>query len=110
MANLQQMLAQVKQAQEQLQQRLEQISVDASAGGGMVRVKMNGQKQLLEVRIEPELLGPPTAGLAGADREMLQDLVRAAVNEAARKVDAELRQQVSSLAGGLNLLKIPGLF
>ena len=102
MPNLQQVPTQVKQMQEQLQQRLEKITVEASAGGGMVTVKMNGQKQLLEVRIEPEVL-------AGADRQMLQDLVLAAVNEAGRRVDAELQQQVSSLAGGLLPFKIPGL-
>ena len=103
MPDLKQMLTQVKQMQEQLQQRLERLTVEASAGGGMVSVKMNGQKQLLEVRIEP-------AVLESADREMLQDLVLAAVNEAGRRVDAELQQQVSSLAGGLNPFKLPGLF
>ncbi len=103
MPDLKQMLTQVKQMQEQLQQRLERLTVEASAGGGMVSVKMNGQKQLLEVRIEP-------AVLESADREMLQDLVLAAVNEAGRRVDAELQQQVSTLAGGLNPFKIPGLF
>ncbi|OFV84174.1 MAG: nucleoid-associated protein, YbaB/EbfC family [Acidobacteria bacterium RIFCSPHIGHO2_12_FULL_67_30] len=103
MPDLKQMLTQVKQMQEQLQQRLERLTVEASAGGGMVSVKMNGQKQLLEVRIEP-------AVLESADREMLQDLVLAAVNEAGRRVDAELQQQVSTLAGGINPFKIPGLF
>jgi hypothetical protein len=103
MPNFQQVLSQVKQMQEQLQERLGKVRVEASAGGGMVTVKMNGQKHLLEVRLDPEIL-------ASADREMLQDLIRAAVNEAARKVDEELQQQVSSLTGGLNLLKIPGLF
>ena len=103
MPDLKQMLTQVKQMQEQLQQRLERLTVEASAGGGMVSVKMNGQKQLLEVRIEP-------AVLKSADREMLQDLVLAAVNEAGRRVDAELQQQVSTLAGGINPFKIPGLF
>jgi len=103
MPDLKQMLTQVKQMQEQLQQRLERITVEASAGGGMVTVKMNGQKQLLEVRIDPQ-------ALEGADREMLQDLVLAAVNEATRRVDAELQEQVSSLAGGLNPFKLPGLF
>lgn len=97
------MLTQVKEMQQQLQARLEKISVEASAGGGMVSVKMNGQKQLLEVRIDPEIL-------AGGDREMLQDLVLAAVNEAARKVDTELQAEVSGLAGALPWLKIPGLF
>lgn len=103
MPDLKQMLGQVKQMQEQLQARLEKISVEASAGGGMVSVKMNGQKQLLEIRIDPEVF-------SGADREMLQDLVLAAVNEASRRVDAELQQQVTTLTGGLNPFKIPGLF
>ncbi|MFQ5664506.1 MAG: YbaB/EbfC family nucleoid-associated protein [Terriglobia bacterium] len=101
MPDWQKMLSQAKQMQEQLHHRLEQINVEASSGGGLVSVKMNGQKQLLEVRIDPEGL---------ADREMLQDLVLAAVNEATRKVDAELQQQVSNLTGGLTGLKIPGLF
>lgn len=101
MPDVQKMMTQVKQIQEQLQQKLERISVEAAAGGGMVSVKMNGQKQVLEVRIDPEVMN---------DREMLQDLVTAAVNEAARKVDAELQSQISSLAGNLAWLKLPGLF
>jgi hypothetical protein len=103
MADLQKMLSQVKQMQEQFQQKLQQITVETSAGGGMVSVKMNGQKQLLEVRLDPEVT-------KGGDREMLQDLVLAAVNEASRRVDAEVQQQMLSLTGGLNLPKIPGLF
>ena len=83
MADLQKMLSQVKQMQEQFQQKLQQITVETSAGGGMVSVKMNGQKQLLEVRLDPEVVG-------GGDREMLQDLILAAVNEASRRVDAEI--------------------
>lgn len=100
--DLQKMLGQMRQVQEQLQQKLASITVEASAGGGMVSVKMNGQKQLLEVRLDPEMV-------AGGDREMLQDLVLAAVNEAARQVDAELQQQVLSLAGPLGGLKLPGV-
>ncbi|MFQ5778425.1 MAG: YbaB/EbfC family nucleoid-associated protein [Terriglobia bacterium] len=103
MPDLSKMFTQVKQMQEKLQQNLEKVTVEASAGGGMVTVKMNGQKQLLQVRIDPEVL-------AGGDREMLQDLILAAVNEAARKVDAELQQQMMNMAGGINPLKIPGLF
>jgi len=101
--DLQKMLGQVKQMQSQMQEKLQKLSVEASAGGGMVTVKMNGQKQVLEVNIDPEVL-------SGGDREMLQDLVLAAVNEASRKVDAEIQQQMSSLTGGLNLPRIPGLF
>ncbi|MCI0402990.1 MAG: YbaB/EbfC family nucleoid-associated protein [Acidobacteria bacterium] len=101
MPDLQKMFGQVKQMQEQLQKKLETLTVEASAGGGMVTVKMNGQKQLLEVRIDPEIL---------ADREMLQELVAAAVNEAARKVDAAMQAELGQLAGGLALGKLPGLF
>jgi DNA-binding YbaB/EbfC family protein len=82
------------------------VIVEASAGGGMVNVKMNGQKQIVEIRIEPEIF-------AGKDQEMLQDLVRAAVNEASRRVDEELASQMKNIAGnvpGLPGLKIPGLF
>ena len=103
---LQQMLTQFRQMQESLQRQVDQIHVEASAGGGMVVVKMNGQKQVTEVRIEPEIF-------AAKDQEMLQDLLRAAVNEAGRRVDEELASQVKGLAGGLPGmagLKIPGLF
>jgi hypothetical protein len=102
MKNLQQMqqiLKQVQQFQEQLQRQLESLVVEATAGGGMVTVKMNGQKQLVAVTIEGEVF-------ASRDQEMLQDLILAAVNEAARKVDEQTASQVGNLAGGLNL---PGL-
>src|SRR5207245_9826831 len=103
---LQQMLTRFRQLQENLQQQVEAVHVEASAGGGMVTVKMNGQKQLTDVRIDPEVF-------AGKDQEMLQDLVRAAVNEASRRVDEELTSQMKNVAGGLPGLaglKIPGLF
>ncbi|MGH9861867.1 MAG: YbaB/EbfC family nucleoid-associated protein [Candidatus Acidiferrales bacterium] len=102
LTDLQKMLGQMRQVQEELQQKLATITVEAAAGGGMVTVKMNGQKQLLEVRLDPEILH-------NGDAEMLQDLVRAAVNQASRQVDAELQQQVMNLAG-LGPLKLPGLF
>ena len=103
---LQQMLSRLRQVQEDLQRQVNTVAVEASAGGGMVVVKMNGQKQVLEVRIEPDVF-------ASKDQEMLQDLVRAAVNEASRRVDDELATQMKSLAGGIPGmpgLKIPGLF
>jgi nucleoid-associated protein EbfC len=102
MKNLQQMqqiLKQVQQFQEQLQKQLDELIVEAAAGGGMVAIKMNGQKQLHEVRIDPEVF-------ASQDVEMLQDLLVAAFNEASRKVDEQMSRQMGSLAGGLNL---PGL-
>jgi nucleoid-associated protein EbfC len=103
---LQQMLSRLRQVQEDLQRQVNSVAVEASAGGGMVTVKMNGQKQVLEVKIEKEVF-------VGKDHEMLQDLVRAAVNEASRRVDEELANQMKSMAGGLpglQGLKIPGLF
>jgi nucleoid-associated protein EbfC len=103
---LQQMLAQFRQVQETLEKRIGELSVEASAGGGMVTVKMNGQKQLTEVRIEPEIF-------KAKDQEMLQELILAAANEATRRVDEELSRQMKDLAGGvpgIMGLKIPGLF
>lgn len=103
---LQQMLSRFKQLQEDLQRQVNAVTVEASAGGGMVTVRMNGQKQLVDVRIEPDIF-------AGKDQEMLQDLVRAAVNEASRRVDEELSNQMKNLSGGIPGmagLKIPGLF
>ena len=103
---LQQMLSKFRQLQDDLQRQVNSVHVEASAGGGMVNVKMNGQKQIVEIRIEPEVF-------AGKDQEMLQDLVRAAVNEASRRVDEELASQMKNIAGnvpGLSGLKIPGLF
>jgi nucleoid-associated protein EbfC len=103
---LQQMLSRLRQVQEDLQRQVNSVAVEASAGGGMVTVKMNGQKQVLDVKIEPEVF-------ASKDQEMLQDLIRAAANEASRRVDEELANQMKNVAGGLPGLaglKIPGLF
>jgi DNA-binding YbaB/EbfC family protein len=103
---IQQMLSRLRQVQEDLQQQVNAVAVDASAGGGMVTVKMNGQKQIVDLRIEPEVF-------ASKDQEMLQDLVRSAVNEASRRVDEELANQMKNLAGGIPGMagmKIPGLF
>jgi DNA-binding YbaB/EbfC family protein len=98
--NLQKLMQQAQQMQERLQQELKEIVIDASAGGGMVVVKMNGHKHLLATAIDPEVLDPE-------DPEMLQDLIVAAVNEAARKVDEEMQRRVGSLSGGLSGL-MPG--
>jgi DNA-binding YbaB/EbfC family protein len=103
---LQQMLTQFKQMQESLQQQVNSVNVEASAGGGMVVVQMNGQKIVTSLRIEPEVF-------AGKDQEMLQDLILAAFNDASRRVDDELARQVKNLSGnipGLAGMKIPGLF
>src|SRR6202140_638076 len=103
---LQQILTQFRQMQEGLQKQVETVHGESSAGGGMVNIKMNGQKQLTEIRIDPEVF-------SGKDQELLQDLVRAAVNEAGRRVDEELTNQMKSLTGGIPGiagLKIPGFF
>jgi len=103
---LQQMLAQFRQVQETLEKRIGEISVEASAGGGMITVKMNGQKQLTDLRVEPDIF-------KSKDQEMLQELMLAAVNEANRRVDEELSRQMKDLTGGMSGImgmKIPGLF
>ncbi|HYM62127.1 MAG TPA: YbaB/EbfC family nucleoid-associated protein [Thermoanaerobaculia bacterium] len=98
--NPKQLMKQVQQMQAQMQQRMADLRVEGSAGGGMVKAVMNGQKDLLSVAIEKEAVDPN-------DVEMLQDLVVAAVNEAARKVDEEMQSAVGAMTGGM---KIPGLF
>jgi len=103
---IQQMLSRLRQVQEDLQRQVNAVAVEASAGGGMVTVKMNGQKQIVDIRIEPDVF-------ANKDQEMLQDLIRAAVNEASRRVDEELANQMKNIAGGIPGIagmKIPGLF
>jgi DNA-binding YbaB/EbfC family protein len=101
MRNLQEMMSQMKKMQEEMQQKMDSIRVEASAGGGVVTVQMNGNKKLLSVRIDPQ-------AVKDGDVEMLQDLVQAAVNEGLRKVDDSLKGLLGGfLPGGL---KIPGLF
>ncbi len=97
--SMQQMMKQAQQMQQRLQEEIAAIRVEASAGGGMVTVKMDGNKQCLGVSIDPEAAG---------DAEMLADMVMAAFNEAARKVDEETRKKTSALLGGMGLP--PGLF
>ncbi|HZI50869.1 MAG TPA: YbaB/EbfC family nucleoid-associated protein [Terriglobia bacterium] len=97
--NVQQLMKQAQKMQEQLHKQMETTVVEATAGGGMVSVKLNGNKQLLSIQVDPEVY-------AGGDREMLQDLIVAAVNEGIRKVDETLNSQLGNLTGGM---KIPGL-
>jgi len=98
--NIQKMMKQAAQMQERIQRELAELEVEATAGGGMVSVRMNGHKQLLGVTIEKDVLDP-------ADHEMLQDLIVAAFNEANRKVEEAMQEKVGSLAGGMGL---PGMF
>jgi DNA-binding YbaB/EbfC family protein len=83
----------------EMQEALENMEVEASAGGGMVKVTCNGKHEILSVTIDPEVIDPD-------DVEMLQDLIMAAVNQAREKVQEAQQEQMSSITGGLNL---PGM-
>lgn len=93
------MVKQAKELQQRLQEQMGELRVESSAGGGMVTVVLNGHKQLLQVTIDPSVVSKD-------DVEMLQDLIAAAVNDAQRKVDEELKRSIGGLMGGLS---IPGL-
>jgi DNA-binding YbaB/EbfC family protein len=97
--NIQNMMKQAQEMQERLKKQMGDMRVEATAGGGMITVVVNGTKQLLSVTIDPEVVSKDEV-------EMLQDLIVAAVNDASRKVDEQLGQTMSGLMGGL---KIPGL-
>ena len=92
--NIQKLMQQAQQMQARLQKEMQEMVVEATVGGGMVAVKMSGAKQLVAVRIDPEVLDPE-------DPAMVQDLVLAAVNEAGRKVDEALQAKMGGVAGGL---------
>jgi DNA-binding YbaB/EbfC family protein len=97
--NLQELMSKAKAQYDSLQRKMQETVVETSAGGGAVAVKMDGRKQLLHLRIDPE-------AVKSGDVEMLQDLILAAINEAARKVDAQMQSTVGGMLGGLG---IPGL-
>jgi nucleoid-associated protein EbfC len=98
--NIQQMMKQAQQMQDRLQKQMSELRVEASAGGGMVTVEMSGNKQLLSLRIDPEVVSKD-------DVEMLQDLIVAAIGDAHRKVDEAMQNQLGGMMGGM---KIPGMF
>jgi DNA-binding YbaB/EbfC family protein len=93
------MMRQAKQLQDRLQKELATISVEGTAGGGMVTVVVNGHKHVQKITIDPDIVSKD-------DVTMLQDLIAAAVNDAVRKVDEELKRKVGGMMGGLGL---PGL-
>ena len=104
LAKMKDMLGQAKQMQEQMERKLAETVVEASTGGGVVTVRMNGKKEILRLRIEPTAIGS-----AGSDLELLEDLIAAAVNEAGRRVDETVKSSVAGMMGGLGLPNIPGL-
>jgi DNA-binding YbaB/EbfC family protein len=97
--NIQQMMKQAQQMQERLQKQMAEMRVEASAGGGMVTVVINGTKQILSFKIDPEVV-------SGEDVEMLQDLIVAALNDAYRKADDEMQKSMGGMLGGM---RIPGM-
>ena len=101
LGKMQEMMAQARQMQDQMEQKLAETVVEAESGGGMVRVRMNGKKEVLRLKIEPTALGATTG-----DIELLEDLIAAAVNEAGRRADEAMKSSVAGLMGGMNL---PGL-
>jgi nucleoid-associated protein EbfC len=102
---MQEMFEQARQMQEQMQAKLSQTVVEASSGGGAVTVTMNGQKQVLKLKIDASAV--MSLSSSAADVEMLEDLVMAAFNEAGRRVDEAVKSSLSGMLGGLNLP--PGL-
>jgi hypothetical protein len=98
MSSMRQLMKQAQEMQERLQRELASTVVEVSVGGGMVSVKMSGHKQLVEVKIDPEVMDPQ-------DPSMLEDLIVSAVNEAGRKVEETMQGKMGSMAASL-----PGLF
>ena len=98
--NIQQMMKQAQQMQERLKKQMAELRVEASSGGGMVMVEMNGEKQVLRLTIDPEVVSKDDIG-------MLQDLILAAISDAHRKVEEETSRLVGGMMGGM---KVPGLF
>ena len=104
-ANMQQMLKQAQKMQEDMaakQEELEAREYEISAGGGVVNVKINGKKEILSVKIEPEVVDPD-------DVETLEDLIVAAVNEAIKKVEATSSEEMQKITGSMGM-GMPGLF
>jgi DNA-binding YbaB/EbfC family protein len=96
MPNLNKMLKQAQKMQSKVQEEMDSLVVEDTAGGGMVTVKMSGQKEVISITLDPSIIDPE-------DKEMLEDLVVAAVNQASRKVDEELQSKLGGLTGGMGL-------
>jgi nucleoid-associated protein EbfC len=94
------MMKQAQQMQEKMQQQMAEMRIEATSGGGMVTVVVDGTKQVHSVKIDPEAVSKD-------DVEMLQDLILAALNDAHRKADEAMSKQMQGMMGGM---KIPGLF
>jgi len=103
--NIQQMMKQAQKMQKKMEEIQEEAAkevVEASAGGGMVTVKVNGKQELLEINIEDDVINPE-------DKDMLSDLIIAAVNEGMKRSQEMVQERMSKLTGGMGL-NIPGMF
>ena len=104
LGKMKEMMGQAKQMQEQMEKKLAETVVEASSGGGVVTVRMNGKKEVLRIQIDPSVIGS-----AGSDLELLEDLIAAAVNEAGRRADESIKASMAGMMGSLGLPDIPGL-
>jgi DNA-binding YbaB/EbfC family protein len=102
---IKEMMGQAQQMQQQMEQVMAQTRVEGSAGGGAITVQMNGQKQVLTVHVDPSAA---SVGENGADLEMLQDLIAAAVNDASRRVDEAMKGKISGMLGGADWMRMLG--
>ena len=102
---IKEMMGQAQQMQQQMEQQMSQTQVEGSAGGGAITVRMNGQKRVLQVQIDPSAA---SIGAGTSDLEMLQDLVAAAVNDASRRVDEALQGKLSGMFGGADWMRMLG--
>ena len=102
MGNLLKQAQQFQTKMAKLQEELGDRTVEASAGGGMVSVVINGRQEIISINIDPEVINPD-------DREMLQDLILAAVNDGVTKAKDMMNEEMGKLTSGLNLPNIPGL-
>ena len=101
LSKLKEMMSQAKDMQDQMEQKLATTIVEATSGGGVVTVRMNGKKEVLKLKIDPAVMGS-----SAADLELLEDLIIAAVNEAGRRADDAMKSSVQNMMGSLDL---PGL-
>ena len=104
LGKMKEMMGQAKQMQEQMERKLAETVVEASSGGGVVTVRMNGKKEVLRIQIDPSVIGS-----TGSDLELLEDLIAAAVNEAGRRADESIKASMAGMMGNLGLPDIPGL-
>ena len=102
MGNLMKQAQQFQAKLAKLQEELAGKTVEASSGGGMVSVVANGRQEVVSIRIDPEVIDRE-------DKEMLQDLILAAVNDALSRAKAMVNEEMGKLTHGLNLPNIPGL-